>query len=152
MIIDLQGKVAIVTGAGKGIGRAIAGTLAREGVRTIVTDIDASLLQDVAREFGENGWEGAQYACDIRDSARIAEVVAQVVERFERIDVLVNNAGVAASAPVEKLSEEIWDMNQDVNLKGTFLMSQAVIQAMKKQRWGRIINAASFAAIVPILG
>ena len=75
-----------------------------------------------------------------------------MVRAFGRIDILVNNAGVALGGPVEELSEEAWDLNHDINLKGTFLMCRAVIPFMKRQRWGRILNAASFAAIVPIVG
>jgi 3-oxoacyl-[acyl-carrier protein] reductase len=152
MNIDLKGKVAIVTGAGRGIGREIAVTLAREGVTTVVTDIDPSLLDAFAAEFGAQGWNGRPYRCDVRDAARIDEVVADVVAACGRIDILVNNAGVAPGGPVEELSEEVWDLNQDVNLKGTFLMCRAVAPIMKRQRAGRIINAASFAAIVPIIG
>jgi 3-oxoacyl-[acyl-carrier protein] reductase len=95
---------------------------------------------------------GRQYLCDVRDAERIGEVVADVVRAFGRIDILVNNAGVALGAPVEDLSEEAWDLNCDINLKGTYLMSRAVVPFMKRQRWGRILNAASFAAIVPIVG
>jgi 3-oxoacyl-[acyl-carrier protein] reductase len=151
MNIDLKGKVAIVTGGGRGIGREIAVTLAREGVTTAVTDIDPSLLDTLAAEFGAQGWNGRPYRCDVRDAARIDEVVADVVAACGRIDILVNNAGVAPGGPVEELSEEVWDLNQDVNLKGTFLMCRAVAPIMKRQRAGRIINAASFAAIVPII-
>jgi 3-oxoacyl-[acyl-carrier protein] reductase len=152
MQIDLAGKVAIVTGAGRGIGREIALTLAHEGVTTIVTDVRQDYLDDVAKDFAAGGWQGAQHLVDVRDAARIATFVAAIVERFGRVDILVNNAGVAPGAPVEELSEEIWDLNQDVNLKGTFLMCRAVIPVMKRQRSGRIINAASFAAILPIVG
>jgi 3-oxoacyl-[acyl-carrier protein] reductase len=152
MHIDLEGKVAIVTGAGRGIGREIAGTLADEGVTTVVTDVRQDYLDAVARDFAARGRKGAQYHCDVRDAARIGEVVADVVRSFGRIDILVNNAGVAAGGPVEELSEEAWDLNQDVNLKGTFLMCRAVAPVMKRQQGGRIINAASFAAIVPIVG
>jgi 3-oxoacyl-[acyl-carrier protein] reductase len=152
MEIVLRGKVAIVTGAGRGIGREIAETLAREGATTVVTDIRQDLLDDVAAEFGRQGWTGRQYICDVRDAARTRAVVDDVARTCGRIDVLVNNAGVAPGGPVETLSEEAWDLNLDVNLKGTFLMCQAVMPVMKRQRSGRIINAASFAAILPITG
>jgi 3-oxoacyl-[acyl-carrier protein] reductase len=152
MEIVLRGKVAIVTGAGRGIGREIAGTLAREGAATVVTDVRQDLLDDVAAEWGRQRWTGRQYLCDVRDSARIRRVVDDVTRELGRIDVLVNNAGVAPGGPVETLSEDAWDLNMDVNLKGTFLMCQAVMPVMKRQRAGRIINAASFAAILPITG
>jgi 3-oxoacyl-[acyl-carrier protein] reductase len=152
MHIDLRGKVAIVTGAGRGIGREIAATLAGEGVTTVVTDIRQEHLDALAEMFAARGWSGQQHRCDVRDATRIGEVVTDVIRAFGRIDILVNNAGVAGGAPVEELSEEVWDLNHDVNLKGTFLMCRAVVPVMKRQRGGRIINAASFAAIVPIVG
>jgi 3-oxoacyl-[acyl-carrier protein] reductase len=150
--IDLRGKVALVTGAGRGIGREIALTLAAEGVATAVTDLIPEPLDVLVGEVGQRGGTGRAYACDVRDADRIGEVVDDVVRHFGRLDVLVNNAGVAPGAPVEALSEETWDLNLDVNLKGTFLMCRAVAPVMKRQRWGRIINAASFAAILPITG
>src|SRR5262245_23296032 len=152
MEIDLRGKVAIVTGAGRGIGREIAETLAREGATTVVTDVRRDLLDEIAAEFERRRWAGRQHVCDVRDAARARAVVEDVARTFGRVDVLVNNAGVAPTSPVETLTEEAWDLNLDVNLKGTFLMCQAVIPVMKRQRAGRIINAASFAAILPITG
>lgn len=152
MQIDLRGKVAIVTGAGRGIGRCIAVTMAREGVKTIGTDFRLELLDDLAKEYAANGWEGKTALCDVRDRAAAQALAAEVEQEFGRIDILINNAGVAAGGPVETLPEDVWDDNNDTNLKGVFLMCQAVIPAMKRQRWGRIINAASFAALVPSLG
>ena len=152
MQIDLKGKIAIVTGAGRGIGREIASTLAREGVVTVVTDIDQEQLDDVARQFAEEGWEGRQFLCDVRKKEDVRRTVDSVVQAYRRIDILVNNAGVARGGLIESLDEEVWDLNQDVNLKGTFLMCQAVIPVMKRQQSGRIINAASFAAVIPTIG
>jgi 3-oxoacyl-[acyl-carrier protein] reductase len=152
MEIDLKGKIAIVTGAGRGIGREIAATLAREGVTTVVTDVRQDLLDDIAAEWRRHGWRGRQALCDVRDATRIRAVVDEVARTLGRVDILVNNAGVAPGGPVETLTEEVWDLNLDVNLKGTFLMCQAVAPVMKRQRYGRILNAASFAAIVPITG
>jgi 3-oxoacyl-[acyl-carrier protein] reductase len=152
MQIDLRGKVAIVTGAGRGIGHEIAVTLSREGVTTVTTDVRPEAVEALAAEFAAHGWSGRPCLCDVRDAARIGELVADVLRAYGRIDILVNNAGVAPGAPVEALSEEVWDLNLDVNLKGTFLMCRAVAPVMKRQRAGRIINAASFAAILPITG
>lgn len=152
MLIDLKGKVAIVTGAGRGIGNEIARTLAAEGVTVVVTDIRQDLLDAVAAESQGKGWPGLQLLCDVRKSADNAAVVAAVEQAFGRLDILVNNAGVAGGARVETLTEETWDLNLDINLKGTFLMCQAVIPIMKRQRSGRILNAASYAAITPSIG
>jgi 3-oxoacyl-[acyl-carrier protein] reductase len=115
-------------------------------------DMDADRLADLGKVFEAEGFEGIQVACDVREPEQIRAVVEKAVERYGRIDILVNNAGVAKGGPVETLPVEIWDLNYDVNTRGTFLMCQAVIPHMKKQRSGRIINAASFAAIVPALG
>ena len=151
MNIDLTGKVAIVTGAGRGIGREIASTLAAEGARVVATDIDPVGLDTLAGEFAANDWTGLHCVCDVRDSAAIRGLVEETLASYGRIDVLVNNAGAIASKPVEDLSEAAWDEVHDTNLKGTFLMCKAVVPVMKKQRAGRIINAASFAAVVPSL-
>lgn len=152
MHIDLTHKVAIITGAGTGIGREIVLTLAREGVVTVSLDVHRPHLDTLGAELSALGFEGRQYECDVRDSFRISEIVADVTDRYGRIDLLVNNAGVAGNGMVETLSEDAWDFCHDVNLKGSFLTCRAVIPAMKAQGFGRIINAASFAAIVPSVG
>jgi 3-oxoacyl-[acyl-carrier protein] reductase len=152
MHIDLSGRVAIVTGGVRGIGREIARTLAAEGVAVVVADIGQELLDDVKAEWQREGWRGAQVLCDVRKSADCRAVVEATETQFGRIDILVNNAGIAGGARVESLSEEVWDANLDTNLKGLFLMCQAVIPPMKRRRAGRIINASSFAAIMPSVG
>ena len=152
MRIDLEGKVAIVTGAGRGIGRTIAETLAAEGAIVVAVDMRAELVEELAAEWADGGWRGLPMAADVRVKSECEKVAQAALEEFSRIDVLVNNAGVAGGAPVETLSEELWDANFDVNIKGAFLMSQAVIPQMKAQRSGRIINSSSFAAIIPSIG
>ena len=143
MLIDLSGKVAIVTGGGRGIGRAVADTLVAEGVSVVVADYGEDLLAD---------WDGAKVVADVRSAEDCSRVAQHTVDSFGRIDILVNNAGVASGAPVASMDPEVWQRNLDVNLTGTMLMCQAVIPAMKGQRWGRILNASSFAAIVPSIG
>lgn len=152
MLIDLKDKVAVVTGAGRGIGREIARTLATEGVTVVALDNQPELLADVGAEWTDKGYPGAQIEADIRHKDECQSAIAQAVKQFGRVDILVNNAGVASGDRVETLKEEIWDANFDINLKGTFLMCQAVVPQMKLQNWGRIINAASFAAIIPSIG
>jgi 3-oxoacyl-[acyl-carrier protein] reductase len=152
MNIDLTGKIAIVTGGGRGIGREIARTLAGEGVTVVIADIRQDLLDEAAVEWQAAGWRGAHLLCDVRRSEDCRAVAAETTARFGRIDILVNNAGVASGGSVEKLSEAIWDDNLESNLKGVFLMSQAVLPVMKAQGSGRIISASSFAAIVPSVG
>ena len=132
MNIDLTGRVAIVTGGGRGIGHTIARTLAAEGVVTVIADARQDLLEDVGKLWAAQDWPGAQMLCDVRDKTQCLTLAAEVEARFGAIDILVNNAGVAGGGRAEALAEEAWDANLDVNLKGTFLMCQAAIPAMKR--------------------
>lgn len=152
MVINLTEKVAIVTGGTRGIGREIALTLGREGVKTVVLGVQRRNLDALADEFCAQHYEGQFHVCDVRNSQTVERVVDDTVKKYGAIDILVNNAGVSHSGSVDVLDEETWDLTQAINLKGTFLMSKAVAPVMKQQRHGRIINAASFAAIVPSLG
>jgi 3-oxoacyl-[acyl-carrier protein] reductase len=152
MLIDLKGKTAIVTGAGRGIGRHIAETLAAEGVNVVIAEFRADLLEDAAAHWKARGWPGLQLSCDVRKSDDCRAVAAATEKAFGRIDILVNNAGIAGGDRVERLDEAVFTANLDVNLTGTFRMCQAVIPAMQRQHGGRILNAASFAAIIPSIG
>lgn len=149
MLLDLTDRVVVVTGAGRGIGRVIAETFQRE--RSIVVGLDTELDALAWLEGGEPG-RTATFAADVRDSRAVDAVIAEIVARFGRIDVLVNNAGINVRGVVEDLTDEDWDRCFAVNMGGVFRMCRAVIPIMKAQKAGRIINAASFAAIVPTVG
>ncbi|HLJ53394.1 MAG TPA: SDR family NAD(P)-dependent oxidoreductase [Chthonomonadaceae bacterium] len=152
MQIDLSGKTAIVTGAGRGIGREIALTFAREGVFVVAADKDPDGLETLGAELEAAGRSGATFLCDVRSAARVAELAAFADLTCGRIDILVNNAGVSVTGTIDRQTPEGWSANIDTNLTGTFLVCHAVIPYMKRQRSGRILNAASFAAIVPSVG
>ncbi|HLS03487.1 MAG TPA: SDR family NAD(P)-dependent oxidoreductase [Actinomycetales bacterium] len=152
MEINLSDKLVIVTGGGRGIGREIVLTLAEEGATVVTTDINAADLDSLGAELDKRGASHREFVCDVTNSGQIGETITAINEEFGRIDVLVNNAGIVAKSSIAEMSEDTWDALHDVNLKGTFLMCQAVLPTMKKQRAGRIINAASFAAKVPIYG
>lgn len=152
MHLNLRDKVVVVTGAGRGIGRTIAESFLREEAHVIISDVDAESLDwfEPAREAAGN--HGEAQTCDVRNSAAVDSMITGVAERFGRIDVLVNNAGVNAVGLISDLDDDTWDRCFDVNVAGVFRMCRAVAPIMKRQNAGRIINAASFAAIVPSVG
>ena len=145
-------RVVWVTGAGRGIGRVIAETFLAERAVVIGLDVAPGALDWLDQARAAAGRPGASFACDVRDSAQVAAVVDETLTQFERIDVLVNNAGIVVEGLVQDLDDDQWDRCFEVNVGGTFRMCRAVIPAMKAQNSGRIINAASFAAIVPSIG
>lgn len=145
MQIDLSGRVVVVTGAARGIGRLIAAAFAREGAGVVGLDLEAGALA----ELQEESLAELVLPCDITDPDQVRQAVAAVDERFGRLDVLINNAGVNAEGPLESFEPALWDQVFAVNVRGVLNTCQAVIPLMKRQRSGRIINAASFAAIIP---
>jgi len=143
----LENRVALVTGAGKGIGKVISKCLSEDGAKLIVNDIDIDLARSGAHELERLGREVMPIQADISQWADVARMVERIMQKYGRIDILVNNAGVTSPKllSIEELSEEEWDRVIDVNLKGTFLCSKATIQPMKSQHYGRIVNIASAA-------
>lgn len=141
--MDLKEKVAIVTGAGKGIGRAIALTLAREGANVIVNDIDMEIAQNVAHEIENMGRRALAIQADISVAQEVHQMVALTRKEYGRIDILVNNASIIKRGTTEELREEDWDRVIEVNLKGTFNCMKAVVGIMKGQRYGKIVNISS---------
>ena len=148
----LTGQVALVTGGGRGIGSAIALAYAREGAAVVVTDIDLHNAQSVARDAQLLGPPSDAFVVDVRDPRQSAAMVARVVERFGRLDLLVNNAGVIRVKPLLEVEPEDWDFVHDVNSRGFFFVLQAAARQMMQQEplapqrpRGKIINIASIA-------
>jgi 3-oxoacyl-[acyl-carrier protein] reductase len=145
MQIDLSGKNVLVTGSTRGIGRAIAETLAKAGARVAVVGRDLEKAQQAATEVG-NGSIG--FACDVTDTAAVAKLVADVETAFGSIDVLVNNAGITRDNLVMRLKDEDWDAVINANLRGAFAAIRAVSRGMMKRRSGRIINISSIIGMI----
>ncbi len=139
----LQDKVCIITGAGSGIGRTAAELFAKEGATVIACDVGEAVYDDPKIHF---------YKLDVTDRARIAEVVKEVVEKFGKIDVLVNNAGITRDALIQKMTEEDWDRVINVNLKGVFNMTQAVVPYMLEAGKGSIVSTSSVVGIYGNIG
>jgi NAD(P)-dependent dehydrogenase (short-subunit alcohol dehydrogenase family) len=142
----LNGKTAIVTGARRGIGRAIAFALAREGANVVLSDISREDCQKVVDEMEGLGGKGLALKCDVSSSAEVEDMVRRTVEEFNKVDILVNNAGIVAFKPFLELTDEEWDKTLNVNLKGQFLCARAAAREMTRRKWGRIINIASISS------
>jgi 3-oxoacyl-[acyl-carrier protein] reductase len=147
--VELSGQVALVTGAARGIGKAIADAMAQNGARVFYTDIDRAEADKSA-----SAWPSATAAeMDVTNEAQIRAVTSAIVRECGRIDILVNNAGVntlAHRVPIDQFPREEWDRIVGVDLTGLYLVSKAVVAVMRAQRSGRIINIASIAGLVPL--
>ncbi len=143
----LDGRVAVITGAGRGIGAAEAIKMAQEGASVAVLDLSAEAGQDTVAAIKKAGGEAVAIACDVSSAKQVGSAFEEIANRFGRIDVLVNNAGLLRDNLLFKMSEDDWDKVLDVHLKGSFLCSQAVQQYMVEQEYGRIIMTSSIVAL-----
>jgi len=140
------GQVAIVTGAGRGMGKATALTLAREGAMVVVNDVRRELAETAAGEIETAGGQALAYVADVSDEAQVQAMVDATVERFGTVDILVNNAGILRPAtPVETIPLDEWELTMAVNVRGVFLCTKAVLPIMKAKRSGKIVNISSSA-------
>lgn len=145
----LDGKVAIVTGGGSGIGKGIARALAAEGARIVVAGRRIQALNQTVAEIVALGQEAVSIPTDVTDEAQVAALFAGAVEHFQRVDILVNNAGAVDGGPLDELSVETWDRVIATNLRGPFLCTRSAMRLMKLQGGGRIINIGSISAQRP---
>jgi 3-oxoacyl-[acyl-carrier protein] reductase len=147
--MKLKDKVALISGAARGIGKAIALRLAEEGANIIVTDINKEEAELVVQEIKGMGQDAIAIKCDVSKKAEITVLVEQSLEKFSKIDILVNNAGITKDGLFMRMKEEQWDLVMNINLKSIFLLSQEVfVKSMMKQKSGSIINISSLVGII----
>jgi NAD(P)-dependent dehydrogenase (short-subunit alcohol dehydrogenase family) len=142
---NLNGKVAVITGARRGMGKSHAIALARAGVKVVASDISLEDCQKAVEEIEKAGGEAMAVKCDVSQKSEVEEMIKKTMAKFGKIDILVNNAGIAQFKPLLELTEEDWDRTIDINLKGYFLCAQAAAKEMVKQKSGVIVNIASVA-------
>ena len=145
-MFDLKGKVALVTGAGRGMGKSHAILLAKQGAIVVITDVRTKECQSVVKEIKSNNGTAVCFKMDVSNAKDVTKVFDAVIKKFGRLDILVNNAGIYFSKPALELSEKDWDLIMSINLKGQFLCAQRAAKEMAKNKWGRIINIASVAS------
>ncbi len=146
--MGIEGKVAVVTGAAQGIGRAIAETLARAGADIAVVDLDAVRAQETASAVTAQGRRALAIKANVAEWADVKAMADHVLAEFGRLDILVNNAGITRDGLILRMKEEDWNLVLDVNLKGTFHCTKAVLPAMTKQRGGAMVNIASVVGLM----
>ena len=147
-MFDLTGKVAIVTGATKGLGYSIAMALAESGANIVVVSRNEDDCKRVTEEIKNKGRKSLAHSCDITKKSMVENLVNETINEFGKIDILINNAGIAVTKPAVDLTEDDWDRVVNTNLKGVFLVAQTVGKRMIEQKNGRIINIASMFGLV----
>jgi NAD(P)-dependent dehydrogenase (short-subunit alcohol dehydrogenase family) len=143
--MKLENKVAIVTGSGRGIGRAVALAFAKEGAAVVVNDIDGEVAEAVVKEIAEAGGKAAACVTGVGSKAAADALVDTALGKFGSLHILVNNAGVTRDALLHKMTEEEWDQVVTIHLRGTFLNSQAAVRVMMENQYGKIVNVTSIA-------
>ncbi len=150
MSFDHSGQVAFVTGAGGGIGRAVCRRLAREGAAVVATDVDLAAATETVRLVEADGGQGLAWAVDVRERVQIAAARDAALERFGRVTLLVNSAGLVTMESLDELTEDQWDLVVDVNLKGVWLVTQEVARAIASAGGGAVVNLSTVEADVVV--
>jgi 3-oxoacyl-[acyl-carrier protein] reductase len=145
---QLENQIAVVTGAGRGIGRAIAVKFAAQGADIVAVDLKTDFVQETVDEVRKLGRKAWAVAANVAEAASVEAAVEQILKEAGRVDILVNNAGITKDGLLMRMSEADWDAVLDINLKGTFLFTKAFSRAFVKQRSGRIVNIASVIGLI----
>ncbi|UCB46911.1 MAG: glucose 1-dehydrogenase [Spirochaetota bacterium] len=138
-----ENKVAIITGAGQGMGKQVALDLSAEGAKVVVIDIVSELLNEVQSEIENSGGKCISVICDVTSRKQVDEMIQKTIDTYGRVDILINNAGLLIPGTIEETSDELIDKTLDINVKGVLYAIRAVTPIMKKQRYGRIVNVSS---------
>ena len=150
---DFSGKVALVTGSSMGLGRAFAMDLAKAGATVVVNDpFGGEPAESVVKEIEDNGGKAVLVVCDIGDEKKVSEMIDVIVDRFNKVDILINNAGISIDATTMKYNALDWDKVLRVNLSGAFYCSKLCLPSMVKQNWGRIISISSVVGQIGVMG
>lgn len=146
--VNLEGQTAVVTGATRGIGFGVAKALAQSGAAVACIGTNAEKLNKSVEEINADGGKATAYICNVADSAAVAETAKKILDDFGKVDILVNNAGITRDMLVRRMTDEEWDDVIAVNLRGPFLVTRAFVEAMRKKKYGRIVNIASISGMV----
>ena len=149
MDLGIRDRVALVTGAARSLGKADAVTLATEGCKVAIVDLNAECADETAKEIEKSGGRARGYACDIRDTTQVQDVIARIEKELGPVDICVNNAGMIYTlGQLKDMRDEDWELNLAVNLTGTMKVTRAVLPGMRERRWGRIVCMASIAGLM----
>ena len=149
MDLGIRGKVALITGAARSLGKADAEVLAAEGCKVAIVDLNAQGAEEAAKDIAGKGGTARGYECDIRETARVQEVMTRIEKDLGPVDICVNNAGMIYTVgQLKDMRDEDWEFNLSVNLTGTFKITRAVFPGMRERRWGRIVCMASIAGLM----
>lgn len=150
--MELEGKVALITGSAQGIGKAIAILFAKRGADIVISDMNSENAQKVSKEIGNIGRKCLVSITDVADFKAVEEMIKKTIDKFGKVDILVNNAGIVKDGLLLRMKEESWDQVLNVNLKGTFNCTKAAIRYMAKQKSGKVVNIASIAGEMGNIG
>jgi 3-oxoacyl-[acyl-carrier protein] reductase len=148
LTVDLAGQTALVTGASRGIGKAIALALGRCGARVACVARDTAKLAETVKQITDAGGQAEAFACDVTNGGAVQELVDSIAEKWSRLDILVNNAGITRDTLLPRMGDDQWDDVINTNLRGAFLFTRAATRPMMSQRYGRIINISSVSGLI----